>query len=70
MVRGLALRTIGAPDQQGKFQIKGLPAGDYLAVSHSITSRTGSWNDPEYLESIRRYGQRISLSEAESQTVQ
>jgi hypothetical protein len=26
------------------------------------------WNDPEYLESIRRYGQKLTLGEGESQT--
>ena len=56
------------PDQRGTFRMKGLPAGDYLAVALDYVE-DGSWNDPEYLESIRRYGQRIRLGEAESQTV-
>ena len=29
----------------------------------------GMWNDPEYLESVRRYGQQVRLGEAGSQTV-
>jgi hypothetical protein len=29
----------------------------------------GIWNDPEYLESIQRYGQKLVLDEAGSQTV-
>ena len=33
------------PDQQGKFQIKGLPAGDYLAVAIDYIE-DGMWNDP------------------------
>ena len=56
------------PDQQGTFQIKGLPPGDYLAVAMDYVE-DGSWNDPEYLESIRRYGQRIRLAESGTQTV-
>ena len=56
------------PDQQGKFEIKALPAGEYLAVAFDYVE-DGSWNDPEYLESIRRYGQRIRLTDATSQTV-
>ena len=56
------------PDQRGTFQMKGLPPGDYLAVALDYVE-DGSWNDPEYLESIRRYGQRIRLGETESQTV-
>jgi len=56
------------PDQQGTFQIKGLLPGDYLAVAMDYVE-DGSWNDPEYLESIRRYGQRIRLAESGTQTV-
>jgi protocatechuate 3,4-dioxygenase beta subunit len=56
------------PDQQGTFQIKGLPPGDYLAVALEYVE-DGSWNDPEYLESIRRYGQRIRLDDSGSQTL-
>jgi hypothetical protein len=56
------------PDQQGAFQMKGLPSGDYLAVALEYVE-DGSWNDPEYLESIRRYAQRLKLGDAASQTL-
>jgi hypothetical protein len=56
------------PDQRGTFQIKGLPPGEYLAVALEYVE-DGAWNDPEYLESIRRYGQRIRLAESGSQTL-
>jgi hypothetical protein len=56
------------PDQQGKFQIKGLPAGDYLAVGIDYVE-DGMWNDPEYLESVRRYGEKVRLGDAGSQTI-
>jgi protocatechuate 3,4-dioxygenase beta subunit len=57
------------PDQQGKFEIKALPPGDYLAVALEYVE-DGSWNDPDYLESIRRYGQRVKFTDtAGSQTV-
>src|SRR5204862_7196370 len=56
------------PDQQGRYQIKGLPPGEYLAVAVDYVE-DGLWNDPEYLESIRRHGQRITLSDAESRTL-
>ena len=57
------------PDQQGTFEIKGLPQGDYLAVALEYVE-DGSWNDPDFLESIRRYGQRLKLTDtAGSQTV-
>ena len=56
------------PDQQGKYQIQGLPPGEYLAVAVDYVEE-GSWNDPEYLESLRRHGQRLTLREAESRTL-
>src|SRR5262249_3167199 len=37
------------PDQQGQYQIKGLPPGEYLAVAVDYVQE-GMWNDPEYLE--------------------
>ena len=55
------------PDQDGRYQIKGLPPGDYVAVAVSYVE-DGMWNDPEYLDSIRRYGQKLTLGEGDSQT--
>jgi hypothetical protein len=56
------------PDQQGQFRIRNLPAGEYLAVAITYVP-DGMWNDPEYLESIRRYGQKLTLTEGSSQAV-
>jgi len=56
------------PDQQGRYQIQGLPPGDYLAVAVDYVE-DGAWNEPEYLDSIRRHGQRLTLSEAESKSL-
>jgi carboxypeptidase family protein len=55
------------PDQQGRYEIKGLPPGEYLAVALNYIEE-GMWNDPDYLESIRRYGQKLTLIEGDSQT--
>ena len=55
------------PDQQGRYEVRGLPAGDYLAVALSYVE-DGMWNDPEYLESIRRYAQKLTLNEGDSQS--
>jgi Carboxypeptidase regulatory-like domain len=56
------------PDQFGQYQIKGLPPGDYLAVALDYV-QDGMWNDPEYLESIRRGAERVTLKDGESTTV-
>ena len=56
------------PDQQGRYQIQGLPPGDYLAVALDYVE-DGAWNEAEYLDSIRRLGQRLTLSDAESRSL-
>jgi hypothetical protein len=53
---------VARPDQQGRYEVRGLPAGDYLAVAVEYVA-TGTWNDPEYLESLRRDAQRFTLAE-------
>jgi hypothetical protein len=56
------------PDSQGQFRINGLPAGDYLAVALEYV-QDGMWNDPDYLESIRRHTQKLTLTDGESRAV-
>jgi len=56
------------PDQQGQWRLKALPAGEYLAVALEYIE-DGSWNDPEYLESLRRYATKVVLGEGGSETV-
>jgi Carboxypeptidase regulatory-like domain len=56
------------PDQEGQYQIKGLPPGQYLAVAIDYVQE-GLWNDPEFLDSVRRYAQKFTLIEGASQAV-
>ena len=56
------------PDQKGEYRIRGLPAGDYLAVALTYVE-DGMWNDPEYLESLRASAQKVRLPEAGSQVL-
>ena len=56
------------PDQQGRWQVKGLPAGDYLAVALEYIENI-AWQDPEYLESLRRYAEKFTLPEGGSHTL-
>lgn len=56
------------PDQQGQWRIKGLAPGDYFGVALEYIE-DGSWNDPEYLESLRGAAMRFTVGEGESQTV-
>jgi hypothetical protein len=56
------------PDQQGRWQIKALPSGDYLAVAMEYME-VDAWQDPEFLESLRRHGTKFTLADGGSQTV-
>jgi hypothetical protein len=53
------------PDQQGKWQFSALPPGEYFAVALDYVE-DGSWDDPEFLDSLREVGQRFTLGEAGS----
>jgi hypothetical protein len=56
------------PDEQGVWQVRGLPPGEYLATAIDYVQE-GMWNDPEYLNAIRGGAQTVALSEGGSQTV-
>ena len=56
------------PDQDGQWQLKGLPAGEYLAIALDYVE-DGAWNDPEYLEVLKRDAERVTIGEGTSQTV-
>jgi hypothetical protein len=56
------------PDQEGKYEIRGLPPGEYLAVAIDYVQE-GLWNDPQYLESIRRYAQKLTLREGDTHVI-
>jgi protocatechuate 3,4-dioxygenase beta subunit len=52
------------PDQDGRFQIKSVPAGSYLAIATEYIAQ-GEWNDPEVLERLKAKATRFSLGEGE-----
>ena len=56
------------PDQQGRWQLKGLPAGDYLAVALEYIEDI-AWQDPEFLESMRRYAEKVTIQDGGSHTL-
>ena len=62
-----AVRAV-RPDQRGQYQIKGLPAGAYLAIALDYVE-DGMWNDPEFLESLRQYAQKLTVADASAQTI-
>jgi len=54
------------PDQRGRYQIKGLPRGDYFAVAVDSVE-DGAWGEADYLDSIVKYATRFSLNDEEAQ---
>ena len=55
----------GRPDQDGRFQITGLPPGRYLAVALEYLEQ-GSETDPELLEQLKSKATDFLLSEGET----
>ena len=58
----------GRPDQDGRFQIRNLPAGSYYAIALEYLEQ-GEQTDPEVLERLRDRGTLFSLNEGESKTL-
>ena len=58
----------GRPNQQGRFQVKNLPAGSYYAVAVEYLAQ-GDWNDPEVLERLKNKAMSFSLAEGEVKTL-
>ena len=56
------------PDQQGRFTIRGLPPGKYVAIAVGYLE-PGEEHDPDLLQEWRQHGTRFVLSDAETHTV-
>jgi hypothetical protein len=57
-------RTI-RPDQQGSFNVRGLPPGEYLAAAVESLEQGREW-DPEFQGRVRDVGRRVTLTEGQS----
>ena len=56
------------PDQEGRFQVKNLPAGGYYAIAVDYLAQ-GEWNDPEVLERLRPNATKFTLGDGESKVL-
>ena len=50
------------PNQDGRFQVKNMPAGSYYAIAVDYIP-TGDWNDPEVLERLKSRATKFTLEE-------
>jgi hypothetical protein len=60
-------RTV-RPDQDGRYQLKGLPPGDYVAVAVESLEQGGEW-DPGFQQETRPRGKVFRLNEGQSLTL-
>src|SRR6185436_8862247 len=60
--------TGARPDQEGRFQIKNLPAGGYYAIAVDYLAQ-GEWGDPEVLERLKPRASTFSINEGETKTL-
>ncbi len=60
-------RTV-RPDQQGRFQARGLPPGDYIAAAVDSLEQGGHW-DPAFRKQIEPTAKRFRLTEGQTTTV-
>jgi hypothetical protein len=56
------------PDQDGRFKVTGLPAGQYYAVALAYIE-PGDASDPEFLERVTQKAVRFSLNDGEVKTM-
>lgn len=61
-------QSTGRPDQDGRFKITGLPAGDYYIVAVD-SIEPGQSADPDFLESMRSAATPLSLREGEAKAL-
>ena len=59
---------VARPDQQGQFQIRGLPAGQYLAIALDCVEE-GTWNDPEYLQQLRDLAETVPVADTGTRSI-
>ena len=53
------------PDQNARYQIHGLPPGEYLLSAVEVVEQ-GEWYDPRFLQSLRSGALRLSLDDGET----
>jgi hypothetical protein len=60
---GARLVKTARPDPSGAFEIRLVPAGDYLIAPVDYV-QNGAWDDPEYLKSLQDRATKVAVQEA------
>ena len=61
------LVTLARPSTDGTFRLRGLPAGNFIAVG-TPASISGEWQDPEFLRKLRLHPDAVRFSLADGGT--
>ena len=56
------------PDQDGRFKVQNLPAGNYLAIAVDYLPQ-GEWGDPELLDRLKSKAKRFTLGDGATETL-
>ena len=56
------------PDQEGRYQLRNLPAGSYYIVAVEYIEQ-GTWGDPQTLERLKASATTLSIDEGEKKTM-
>ena len=60
--------VMARPTQQGRFELRGLPPEEYLAIA--LPGVTGTeWMDPDFLQQLRAQATSFTLAEGEARTL-
>ena len=67
---GFASRFLGGgrPDQDGKYRVRNLPAGNYYAIALDYVEQ-GAGTDPEFLDRVKDRATEFSLGDGETKTL-
>ena len=65
---GARLVKTARPDPSGAFEIRLVPAGDYLIAPVDYV-QNGAWDDPEYLRSLQDRATKVAVQESGGATV-
>ena len=57
------------PNQNGRFAIEGLVAGEYLVVAVDDVDET-QWLNADYLDRFRQRATRVTIGDSEKKTVE
>ena len=60
--------AVARPDQNGRYQVRGLPAGDYYIVAVDGIQQ-GAWYDPSLLGQLSRDAGRVTIRDGELNTL-